>query len=88
MLEAVTIARSKGVDPKPVIEMLTSTLLNAPIYQSYGKRIVETNTVVGRSPIAFKDIGILRQTAQQAETPTPIADLLLNLIKSEAEKAQ
>jgi 3-hydroxyisobutyrate dehydrogenase-like beta-hydroxyacid dehydrogenase len=39
--EALRMAEKNGVDPKAVVNMLTSTLLSAPIYQSYGKRIAE-----------------------------------------------
>lgn len=88
MQEALSMAAKNGVDPKAVIDMLTQTLLNAPIYQSYGKRIAEAittgQTAVSQSKIPLKDTGLFEKTAQQVESPTPIANLLLNLMNSDA----
>ena len=36
MAEGLSLARSMGVDPQRVVDMLTTTLFPAPIYQSYG----------------------------------------------------
>ena len=41
MREGLELAEKNGVDPGAVVNMLTTTLFNAPIYQSYGKRIAE-----------------------------------------------
>ncbi len=37
MTEGLSLAEKCGVDPRAVVEMLTTTLFAAPIYQSYGK---------------------------------------------------
>ena len=86
MREALLVAANNGVDPKAVADMLTSTLFAAPIYQSYGKRIAEGATPFSPSGMAIpmKDVGLLLQTAQQVESPTPIAHLLSELMSSEA----
>src|SRR5579884_1382147 len=84
MREALVMARNNGVDPKAVVEMLTSTLLNAPIYKSYGKRIAENNAPFSQNAIPLKDVGFFQTTAQQVESPTPIAGLLLDLLRSDA----
>jgi 3-hydroxyisobutyrate dehydrogenase-like beta-hydroxyacid dehydrogenase len=83
MREALAVARKNGVDPRAVVDMLTQTLFPAPIYQSYGKRIAEGDAAFGQSKIPLKDVGLLRKTAQQVESPTPIAGMLLELLKSE-----
>ena len=83
MREALSMARNSGVDPRAVIDMLTQTLLTAPIYQSYGKRIAENNALFGQSPIPLKDVGLFQKTAQQVESQTPIASLLLDLLRSD-----
>jgi len=87
MMEALAMAESQGVDPKAVIAMLTSTLFTAPIYQAYGRRIAERHTLFDQTAIPFKDAGLFKTTAQQVESPTPIANLLLDLLKSRVEKA-
>lgn len=81
--EALAMAEKDGVDPKAVIDMLTSTLFTAPIYQSYGKRIAETGAAFGQSRIPQKDVGLFQKTAQQVESPTPIAGLLSDLLRSD-----
>lgn len=83
MREAVSLARSCGVDPRAVVEMLTGTLFAAPIYQSYGRRIAEGPVLFGTNPIPLKDVGLFRETASKSDLPTPIAALLENLLTME-----
>ena len=85
--EALSMAKNNGVDPKAVVDMLTSTLLDAPIYKSYGKRIAEGSAPFSQSPIPLKDVGLFKKTAQEVETPTPVANLLHELLRSDAGKA-
>jgi 3-hydroxyisobutyrate dehydrogenase-like beta-hydroxyacid dehydrogenase len=87
MREALLMAEKNGVDPQAVVDMLTSTLLSAPIYKSYGKRIAEKNAPFSQNAIPLKDVGFFQNTAQQVELPTPIASLLLQLLRSDAGKA-
>lgn len=82
--EALAVARSNGVDPKAALDMLTSTLFSAPIYQSYGQRIAEAAEPFGQSAIPLKDINLFKKSAQQGEVPTPIASLLNELLNSSA----
>lgn len=81
--EALAMAARNGVDPKAVVDMLTQTLLPAPIYRSYGARIAEGNAPFSQSPIPLKDVGLFKNTARQVEAPTPIADHLYDLLRSE-----
>ncbi len=85
MREALLMAERNGVDPKAVVDMLTQTLFNTPIYQSYGKRIAENMAPFSQSAIPLKDAGLFRKTAQQVESPTPIADLLYDLLRGNNE---
>ena len=81
--EALSMAEKNGVDPKAVIDMLTQTLFSAPIYKNYGKRIAEAFAPF-QSAIPLKDVGLIQKTAQQVESPTPIASLLHELLQSSA----
>ncbi len=83
MGEALRMAQDNGVDPKAVVDMLTSTLFSAPIYQSYGKRIAEGTAPFNQSKIPLKDVGLFQQTAQQPAPPTPIASLVSVLLRSD-----
>jgi len=75
------MARNSGVDPKAVIDMLTSTLFSAPIYQSYGQRVAELSTPF-QSAIPLKDVGLFKKTSQQVELSTPIANMLYDILQS------
>ena len=85
--ESLLMAGKNGVDPKAVLDMLTQTLLPAPIYINYGKRIAENNAPFSQTAIPLKDVGFFKQTAQQVESATPVASLLLDLLKSEDGRA-
>ena len=87
MREALSMAQKNGVDPKAVAEMLTQTLFTAPIYQSYGKRIAENTAPFSQNAIPLKDVGLFKKTAQQVESPTPIASLLHDLLRGEVARA-
>ncbi|HXR65957.1 MAG TPA: NAD(P)-dependent oxidoreductase [Ktedonobacteraceae bacterium] len=89
--EALSMAENNGVDPKAVLEMLTTapTLFPTPIYQRHGKRIVEDTKAApfGQTKIPLKDIDLFKKTAQEVESPTPIASLLSDLLRSDAGRA-
>ncbi len=87
LIEALSMAEKNGVDPKAVVDMLTHTLFPAPIYQSYGKMIAEKTVTFNQSAIALKDAGLFKNTAQQVESPTPIASLLYDLLRSDEGRA-
>ncbi|MBO0781520.1 MAG: NAD(P)-dependent oxidoreductase [Ktedonobacteraceae bacterium] len=83
MGEALVMAEKNGVDPKAVIDMLadpSSPLLPSPIYRNYGKRFAERLVSSHGNSVSLKDTGLFQKTAQQVESPTPIADLLLDLL--------
>jgi len=80
--EALAMAEKNGVDPKAVVDMLTQTLFPAPIYQSYGKMIAEKTVTFSLSAIPLKDIGLFKETAQRVGSPTPIASVLEDLLRS------
>ncbi len=82
MVEAFAMAEAHGVDTHALLHMLTTTLLSAPIYQSYGKTIVD-KTRPRESPIAFKDVSIFEQVAHAHHIPTPVADAVLAVLRQE-----
>lgn len=85
--EALSMAEKNGVDPQAVVDMLTHTLFPAPIYQSYGKMIAEKTAPFSQNGIALKDVGLFKKTAQQVESPAPIAHLLDDLLRSDEARA-
>lgn len=83
--EALSMAEKNGVNPKAVIDMLTSTLFTAPIYQSYGKMLAEKTDSFSQSKIPLKDVGLFIKTAEKVESATPISGLLRDLMRSDTE---
>ncbi len=76
--EAVAFARKSGVDPAMLMDFLTSTLFNAPVYRTYGGLIVEGNyDKVGFAlPLGLKDVRLVLQAAEARSVPMPIASVV------------
>jgi 3-hydroxyisobutyrate dehydrogenase-like beta-hydroxyacid dehydrogenase len=76
--EAIALVGKGGVDRKQYLELLTSTLFNAPVYKTYGNLIVEGKF----EPPGFaallgqKDIHLALAAADTLRVPMPIASLL------------
>jgi 3-hydroxyisobutyrate dehydrogenase-like beta-hydroxyacid dehydrogenase len=82
MSEALSMAKRQGVDPFAVIDMLTQTLFNAPIYRTYGQRLAsDPEGFSFGNPIAQKDLGLFLGSAGEKDLPTPLARLLEELRK-------
>ena len=76
--EAMAFARKSGVDATALLDFLTSTLFNAPVYKTYGGLIVEgKHDHVGFAlPLGFKDVRLVMQAAEAKTVPMPIASVL------------
>jgi len=87
LAEALAMAEGNGANLQAVVDMLTQTLFPAPIYRSYGTMIAEKRAMVNQSEIGLKDVGLFNDAAQQAGSPTPIAQLLVELMNSDTNRA-
>ena len=78
MAEASALARAHGVSAADFLEVMTSTLFAAPVYQGYGKLIAESRyTPAGFAlPLGYKDIGLALAAGDAARVPLPLAGLL------------
>jgi 3-hydroxyisobutyrate dehydrogenase-like beta-hydroxyacid dehydrogenase len=78
LAEALAFARKSGVDATALLDFLTSTFFNAPIYKTYGALIVEgKHDEVGFAlPLGLKDVRLVIQAADARTVPMPIASLL------------
>ena len=76
--EAMAFARKSGVDAAVLLDFLTSTLFNAPVYKTYGGLIVEGkyDHVGFALPLGFKDVRLVMQAAEAQKVPMPIASVL------------
>ena len=76
--EAVALVAKGGIDPHQYIELLTSTLFNAPVYKTYGALIAaQTFEPAGFSAVlGYKDIGLVLSAADQLRVPLAFASVL------------
>jgi 3-hydroxyisobutyrate dehydrogenase-like beta-hydroxyacid dehydrogenase len=78
MAEAFCLAEKTGVDPNQVHAVLSQTLFSCPIYQNYGRIILDQNYSPPGFPLALgaKDMRLVRDTARHSEVSMPLASLL------------
>jgi 3-hydroxyisobutyrate dehydrogenase-like beta-hydroxyacid dehydrogenase len=76
--EAVALVRKYGVDPHQYLEMLTSSLFNAPVYKTYGALIVEQKFEPAgfKLKLGLKDTRLVLQAGDDVAAPLPIASLV------------
>jgi 3-hydroxyisobutyrate dehydrogenase-like beta-hydroxyacid dehydrogenase len=85
--EALSMTARSGVDPKALLDMLTQSpmLFPSPIYQRHGSRIAANTSAspFGQNKIPQKDVGLFKEAAQRVESPTPVANLLHDLLRKD-----
>jgi 3-hydroxyisobutyrate dehydrogenase-like beta-hydroxyacid dehydrogenase len=76
--EAVAFARKSGVDPAALLDFLTSTLFNAPVYKNYGNAIVEGRFEPAgfAASLGLKDLRLVLQAAEAQSVPMPVASVI------------
>jgi 3-hydroxyisobutyrate dehydrogenase-like beta-hydroxyacid dehydrogenase len=78
LAEALAFARKSGVDAGALMEFLTATLFNAPVYNTYGELIVQgKHEPAGFAlPLGLKDVRLVLQAAEAANVAMPIASVV------------
>ena len=76
--EAMALAGKAGIDKHTYLEILTSTLFDAPVYRTYGGLIAAGKfTPAGfAAPLGLKDIRLVLAASEALQAPLPIAGLL------------
>jgi 3-hydroxyisobutyrate dehydrogenase-like beta-hydroxyacid dehydrogenase len=76
--EAMALVAKGGIDRQQYLELLTSTLFNAPVYKTYGGLIAEQKfSPAGfAAPLGQKDIQLALSAAEELRVPMPLASLL------------
>lgn len=76
--EALTLVRKYGVDPHAYLEMLTSSLFNAPVYKTYGGLLVDRkfDQVGFKLTLGLKDTRLVLAAGEGVSAPLPIASLI------------
>jgi 3-hydroxyisobutyrate dehydrogenase-like beta-hydroxyacid dehydrogenase len=80
MAEASAMAEKNGVSRADLLNMLSSTIFNCPIYVNYGKAIINSQFEPAGFPIPLilKDMQLVQKTASDARAPMPIVNLLID----------
>jgi len=78
MAEAFSLVEKNGADPNQAHALLTQTLFACPIYQNYGKFILDQSYDPPGFNLALgsKDVRLVRDTARESQVPMPLAGLL------------
>ncbi|OBF13393.1 NAD(P)-dependent oxidoreductase [Mycobacterium sp. ACS4331] len=76
--EAMALVGKAGVDAHQYVDILTSTLFDAPVYRTYGGLIAgEQFEPAGfAAPLGLKDIRLVLEAGERLSVPLPIAGLL------------
>jgi 3-hydroxyisobutyrate dehydrogenase-like beta-hydroxyacid dehydrogenase len=78
LAESFALAEKSGVSPRALLDVLTNTLFNAPIYKTYGGIIAENKyePVGFAMPLGFKDNRLIISHAEETSVPMPMASLV------------
>ena len=78
MAEAMVLAERYGVEPAALLDVMTGTLFSAPVYQNYGRIIVERRYEPPgfRLVLGLKDVGLALAASEGARVPMPFASVV------------
>jgi 3-hydroxyisobutyrate dehydrogenase-like beta-hydroxyacid dehydrogenase len=76
--EAMALIGKAGIDRRQYLEILTSTLFDAPVYKTYGGLIAggRFEPAGFAAPLGHKDIRLTLAAAEDLRVPLPLASLL------------
>lgn len=76
--EAFALVRKHGIAPAQFLELITSSLFNAPVYKTYGSLVAgETYKPAGfQLPLGLKDVHLALAAAEAVNVPLPLASLV------------
>jgi 3-hydroxyisobutyrate dehydrogenase-like beta-hydroxyacid dehydrogenase len=70
--ESVALLLKRGLDPKPFVDILTSTMFGGRAHRIYGEKIITQNYAPGFGmPLALKDVRLALAEAECAAVPMP-----------------
>ncbi|TPG31978.1 NAD(P)-dependent oxidoreductase [Mycolicibacterium hodleri] len=76
--EAMALVGKAGVDKQQYLDILTSTLFGAPVYQTYGGLIArdEFEPAGFAATLGLKDVRLVLEAGDELRVPLPLASLL------------
>jgi 3-hydroxyisobutyrate dehydrogenase-like beta-hydroxyacid dehydrogenase len=91
LAEAMTLAEKGGIARGKLLEVLTGTLFDAPVYRTYGQILVEDRFRPAgfAAPLGLKDLRLVAAAAEAQRTPMPligvVRDHLLSTLAVDGE---
>lgn len=78
MGEAVALTQGHGVEKSAFLDLITSTIFTAPVYQGYGAAIAQEKFEPAgfKLSLGLKDVRLAMEAAEQANVPLPLASVL------------
>ncbi len=88
--EAFSLAEKSGIDADRLLFFFSDTLFPSPVFENYGKRIIEQSfTPAGfKMPLGLKDISLFLKEAKEHALTTPLAALLQKQLQLSLEKGR
>ncbi|WKG02751.1 NAD(P)-dependent oxidoreductase [Mycolicibacterium sp. HK-90] len=76
--EAMALVSKAGVDKQQYLELLTSTLFDAPVYRTYGGLLAreEFSPAGFSATLGLKDVKLALSAGDELQVPLPVASLL------------
>lgn len=84
MAEAMTLAEAGGVDRRAMLEVLTGTIFNAPVYSLYGELLVEDRFRPAgfAAPLGLKDMNLVDAAATASRVPMPMLGIVRDHLRA------
>jgi 3-hydroxyisobutyrate dehydrogenase-like beta-hydroxyacid dehydrogenase len=78
LAEAMTLAQKGGIPKQRLLEVLTGTLFDFPVYRNYGAALAEDRfTPAGfAAPLGLKDMRLVGEAAETLRVPMPVLNVL------------
>jgi 3-hydroxyisobutyrate dehydrogenase-like beta-hydroxyacid dehydrogenase len=78
LAESMALVEKAGVDKQDYVEVLTSTLFDAPVYKTYGGLLAreEFEPAGFAASLGLKDVRLVLAAAESLEVPLPVASLI------------
>lgn len=76
--EAMTLAAKGGIAKKQLLEILTGTLFDSPVYRNYGSILAEGRFKPAgfAAPLGLKDMRLVGMSAEALRVPMPLLSIL------------
>jgi 3-hydroxyisobutyrate dehydrogenase-like beta-hydroxyacid dehydrogenase len=75
--EVVAVARKRGLDPKSLLDVMTSTMFSGRAHTIYGDKIVRQSYAAGFViPLVLKDVRLALAEAERGGAPMPSVDVV------------